>query len=184
MNGEIVSGEPDTVRLSTPNMDVPKWLSMERYVYEDPEVDEPSIYAVASDVTEVIEAYDRTHALLEKFNSLERLAGFGYWELDPRTKNVYWSSKVYELHGLADGSDTPIYEEALSFYHPEDIETVSKSVEGIEKIPGEFEFTARLVQQNGDLIMVDVHGVAIANVKGDVTKIVGTIAEHKTASTA
>ncbi|MGF1447007.1 MAG: PAS domain S-box protein [Pikeienuella sp.] len=47
---------------------------------------------------------------------VEAVAGVGSWELDPQSGVVYWSPKVFEIHGLEPAAQMPRIEAALDFF--------------------------------------------------------------------
>jgi len=171
------SDGPETVRLALPAMKHPLWLSTDRRPFLDPATSENTVYSIGTNITGVIASFDRAQALMEQFRRLEKLAGNGYWELDAKTRDVHWSSKVFELHGIPDGDKAPPYEDALSFYHPDDRARVSEAVDSLDGPLSEFRFIARLIQKGGKEIYVESHGVAIRDAYGDLQKIIGIFKE-------
>lgn len=153
------------------------YLALERHRFFDPLTMDPTLYMIASDVTATILATDQTRALIDRFRLLQKLAGFGYWELDPVNQSMYWSSRVFALHGVDESEGVPDYDAAVNFYHPDDIEMVQERVAEVSKSGGEFNFEARLIQATGNEIRVRSNGIAITDSQGRLTKIVGAFAE-------
>ena len=163
----------ETIQLSVSDTKNPKWLAMERHRFDDPRKGDPTILSIASDVTELVKASVHTNALLERFRHLQELAGFGYWELDLVKQAIFWSPKVFEIHGVPESDGEPELAAAVGFYHPDDAAMVAAKVEAASKHQGEFEFVARLIQKNGTEVKVRSHGIAISDGAGTVAKLVG-----------
>jgi diguanylate cyclase (GGDEF)-like protein/PAS domain S-box-containing protein len=63
------------------------------------------------------------HALAEerrRMDEVERVAGIGSWEFDPRTGETVWSQGHYDLLGLEPGSVRPGAGSVLDVAHPDD----------------------------------------------------------------
>ncbi len=174
MSGESPSGgAASTVQFKNKSTGETTYLSMERHRFDHPELGEPTIMNIATNVTEIIEAHDQTEQVIERFRYLQELANYGYWELNPITGAVYWSSKVFDVHGLPRDVDVPDYETALSYYHPDDIQRVREYLDNAAKVGGDFQFTARLVRADGNTINVESNGIVINDGAGNLQKIVG-----------
>jgi len=68
------------------------------------------------------------HALAEerrRVAEVERVAGIGSWEFDPRTGETVWSTGHYELLGIESGSVVPGASAVLDLTHPEDREKLA-----------------------------------------------------------
>ena len=166
----------ETIKLDVEGA-APKWLALERHRFEDPRNKSATVLSIGSDVTDLLKATDQTSALLQRFRHLQDLAGFGYWELDLTQREIFWSAKVFEIHGVPESEGVPDFEDAVNFYHPDDIELVTAKVQQASVPGGEFEFDARLIQKNGNQINVRSQGIAISDGSGTVTKIVGAYRE-------
>ncbi|MDX1372245.1 MAG: GAF domain-containing protein, partial [Nitrososphaeraceae archaeon] len=59
---------------------------------------------------------------------LQNVANIGYWELDLKTKKLYWSKIVKEIHEIEDDSQ-PSLSQALNFYKGKDKIKISKTVD-------------------------------------------------------
>lgn len=170
---EKEDGMLETFMLKNDEEDAPTYLAMERRVFEGPHLEGPTIYNIATDVTKIVAAADQTAALIARFRHLQELAGFGYWELNPISSEIYWSKRVFELHGRDESKGMPSLETALGFFHPDDVDMVGKKVEKVSAKGGEFEFTARLIRTDGETIKVRSNGIAILDGTGTLQQIVG-----------
>jgi diguanylate cyclase (GGDEF)-like protein/PAS domain S-box-containing protein len=74
-------------------------------------------------LVDVSDLHRAVHALAEerrRMDEVERVAGIGSWEFDPRTGQTVWSKNHYDLLGLELGSVLPGAGAVLDVAHPED----------------------------------------------------------------
>ncbi|MBU1540992.1 MAG: PAS domain S-box protein [Alphaproteobacteria bacterium] len=64
----------------------------------------------------------RIRLLLNQSRLAEKMARVGYWTMDARTGEAFWSPEVYNIHGVEPGAFELTVEAALEFYTPEDRE--------------------------------------------------------------
>ena len=67
--------------------------------------------------------------------------------------------------------------EAISFYHPDDVGFVSSYVEAAIQRHEPFEYKLRIVRRNQEVVTVECMGVPIANEKGVVEGLIGVFRE-------
>ena len=96
------------------------WINSENFLYEDPILDETSIYTIGTDVTDVIAARDDAEDTLAQLVLLQQIAKVGFWSLDLEDESVFWSEEVYRIHGEDPKSYSPNFNEGLDYYHPDD----------------------------------------------------------------
>ena len=149
------------------------WLNTERHVYKHPSVSEPTVYAVATDVSAMVDAQRRAEEGADQLILLQNLAQTGYWSLDLETGVVYWSDEVYRIHGEDPKSYIPNVETAVNFYHPEDREKVQNHIETVARKGGEFRFTHRLIRRDGRTMIVECIGMAKVDKAGDIKRVIG-----------
>jgi signal transduction histidine kinase len=102
----------------------------------------------------------------------QRLAHMGSWAFNA-TGFDYWSSELFEVHGLDPRSKPPTIAEYLNLVHPEDREFIEKMIQTIMDDHSEFDFTKRIVRPDGNMRYVRWVGVPI--ITGGVLKgFVGT----------
>jgi diguanylate cyclase (GGDEF)-like protein/PAS domain S-box-containing protein len=106
-------------------------------------------------------------------------SGMGAWDLDLRTKKMYWSPEVYQLFGLKEFE--PNLEIFFKLVHPDDVESVQLAFDMAiqERLPFHVEFRfgesekQRWVGERGEIQYDD---------KGNPLRVIGTvqdITEHK-----
>lgn len=150
------------------------WLEWNAKTSEDGKL----IYAVARNVSEQVQ---ETIHLAEKAEMLEmaqKLSGVGYWQVLFQPEKVFWSDEVKKIHGYEVHEDEPSLEEAFSFYHPEDRDTVRFLVdEALEnKLP--FNFHMRLINRQGQTRYVKSAGQPLLNKDREIIGIIGVFADE------
>ncbi len=132
-----------------------------------------SMIGTVDDVTE----RDRHYAELVESNAqlalAARLSGLGHWRIDLVNNTIKWSEQIYAIHGVAPNTYTPDLESAINFYHPDDVERVSKHVADAIENAAEFEFEARLVRPSGEIRVVKSIGHTATNAEGRPTSVFG-----------
>jgi PAS domain S-box-containing protein len=95
----------------------------------------------------------------------QRLAHTGSWAFNAAGFN-YWSSELFQIHGLDPSGKPPTVEEYLDLVHPEDRSFMEQ---GIQKMLADdlgFDFTKRIVRPDGEIRHVRCVGVPV---RGGVT---------------
>ena len=126
----------------------------------------PWRYLTLRDVTD-----SRRHSLLSR--EIEAISGVGSWELDLETDIVYWSPRVYEIHGIEPDAYRPALEGALQFYAPEAQPVVIEALERLTHEGTPFDLELQLI--NAQQQRIWVRATADAEIRGDrVTRVYGT----------
>ncbi len=95
---------------------------------------------------------------LRWLETASEIARLGYWYLDIAHQSLEWSDEVYRIHGYEPGSFTPVVEEAINAYHPEDRQRIADAVRRGQEAGEPWSVHARLVRQNGDVRQVMASG--------------------------
>ncbi|HTB15733.1 MAG TPA: sigma 54-interacting transcriptional regulator [Bryobacteraceae bacterium] len=88
----------------------------------------------------------------------QRLAHTGSWTFTPAGFD-YWSPELFQIHGLDPSSKLPTNEEYLVLVHPEDREFVEQQIKKILRNRSGFDFTKRVVRQDGSIRHVRCVGI-------------------------
>jgi PAS domain S-box-containing protein len=100
----------------------------------------------------------------ERLTQSSTLAGFGCWELDLTSRDLWWSAEQYQLNGIAPG--TPVDQDLfLSLIHPDDREDFNKAFERLLRSDSS-DLEYRIVRRTGDVrhirgvaaLVRDAHG--------------------------
>jgi PAS domain S-box-containing protein len=102
----------------------------------------------------------------------QRLAHTGSWAFTPAGFE-YWSSELFQIHGLDPRSDPPTKEEYLALVHPEDREFVERQIQEMLATHRAFDFTKRIVRPDGQIRNVRCVGV-LTTQEGTSRRFVGT----------
>jgi PAS domain S-box-containing protein len=90
----------------------------------------------------------------------QRLAHMGSWAFKAAGFD-FWSSELFQIHGLDPSGKPPTVEEYLALVHPEDREFMKQAIEKILADHREFEFTKRIVRPDGKIRAVRCVGVPV-----------------------
>jgi len=88
----------------------------------------------------------------------QRLAHMGSWAFTPAGFE-YWSSELFQIHGLDPRGIPPTKEEYLTLVHPEDREFVEQQIQDMLATHRAFDFTKRIVRPDGQIRSVRCVGV-------------------------
>ncbi|EMA06787.1 PAS domain S-box-containing protein [Haloarcula vallismortis] len=115
-----------------------------------------TIFSHCQDVTERIEHEQNLAQMRDFFAEAEELGDLGAWEFD-ETGMLTWTAGTRRIHGVDDDFE-PTVEEGLSFYHPDDRETVADAVDAALEDGEPYDIEARLITATGDCRWVRTHG--------------------------
>lgn len=88
----------------------------------------------------------------------EDIADVGHWRLNLETNDLFWSDKIFEIHGVTRDNYAPALESAIAFYHPDDRARVEEHIaEAIEQ-RRPFAFNLRIVRADGSVRHVSARG--------------------------
>ena len=102
----------------------------------------------------------------------QRLAHTGNWAFTPAGFE-YWSSELFQIHGLDPRGNPPTKEEYLALVHPEDREFVEQQIQEMSATHRAFDFTKRIVRPDGQIRSVRCVSV-LATQEGTFRRLVGT----------
>jgi PAS domain S-box-containing protein len=94
-----------------------------------------------------IRKLQETHRKLEM---MEEVAEVGYWQIDVRSRDCFWSRGVYAIHGLSRDSYVPDLTTAIDLFHPFDRALVRDCVWTAMETGRDFTFEARLMRADGE----------------------------------
>jgi PAS domain S-box-containing protein len=128
---------------------------------------------MAGDILDQAEFARRQTERLELLRLAEDMAGIGQWRLDAETMRVTWSDEVYRIHGVERDSFDPSYDDAVSFYHPDDREhLVAAITRGLETGEG-YKQRMRLTRRDGVERLVLTHADTEQVANGKVVAMFG-----------
>lgn len=104
---------------------------------------------------------------------VETVAGIGYWRVDLINQSIFWSSEVYNIHGVTPEQHTPDLTSGINFYHTDDRAKVEGAIGNTIETKEPFEFELRLIRPDGEQKHVYSKGVAETSQSGEVISIFG-----------
>ena len=153
------------------------WFDCEDFVYVSPHTAEPTIYTLATDVTQAIVARQKAERLLTQIQLLTDMTHIGYWSVDIGTSEIFWSAEVYRIHGVTPEIYQPALDTALDFYHEDDKADVEKALQETMNLNGEFRLEKRIRQPDGTVVLIETHGSTIFGEDGEMSHIIGVFRE-------
>ena len=95
----------------------------------------------------------------------QRLAQTGSWAFNSAGFE-YWSSQLFEIHGLEPGGKPPSVPQYMELIHPEDRDFVAQAIGRMLSDRAGFDFTKRIVRPDGAIRHVRCVGVPKADTQG------------------
>jgi PAS domain S-box-containing protein len=90
----------------------------------------------------------------------QRLAHMGSWSFNA-TGFTYWSSELFQVHGVDPRGKPPTIEEYLALVHPEDRAFMKQAITNMLADHLAFDFTKRIVRPDGEIRHVRCVGVPV-----------------------
>ncbi len=97
---------------------------------------------------------ERVYDLLER---AERIAGLGGWEIDPDTRDVFWTDHLFDILEVT-SDEEPHLNEALDVYHDEDQPIVERAVEAALRSGESFDIESRFQTTSGEVRWLRIIG--------------------------
>lgn len=110
-----------------------------------------------------------------KLELMEEAAGVGYWHIDIRRNEAFWSRGVYAIHGLSRESYQPQVATGIELFHPDDRAELSQCISDAAANGGSFTFKLRLMRADGEERIVFATGGAELGEDGKPEFLFGTL---------
>jgi diguanylate cyclase (GGDEF)-like protein/PAS domain S-box-containing protein len=105
----------------------------------------------------------------------EKIAQIGHWRLSLPGRELTWSNEIYRIFGVARDSFVPELGSTLGFYHADDRDAVTASINAAIEHAAAFEFESRVVRPDGQVRHVVCRGVARLGEAGRPAGLFGVI---------
>jgi len=73
-----------------------------------------------NDITEKLENALKLEKLYKRLNAAEEISNLGYWEIDLKTHELFWSDQVYNLFNISQKNSPLTLQTLENFIHPEE----------------------------------------------------------------
>lgn len=117
------------------------------------------------------EALKQSYDLLGEAQKISKLGG---WAYEVITGQITWTDEVYRIHGVEKDYDPNDLSKDISFYMPEDRETISIALKRAIKFGEPYDLELGLIRLNGERIWVRTIGKPITE-NGQVVRVTGNI---------
>ena len=101
----------------------------------------------------------------------------GIWTWDVETDRTAWDERVYRILGENPGEPSPTLQESLSRVHSDDVQSIEQALRRTQEQGVDLDFTGRILQPDGSVRHIMSRGMAIRDVPGATTRIVGTLSD-------
>lgn len=119
----------------------------------------------------------KLHQAHEMLQHAEKLGQIGTWSINVSDQRVRWSDRVFEIHARPPKLREPPLADAIEYYHADDRALVEASVERAIEDGVPFEFTARLIAEDGTEKNVLTRGLCGMGTHGSVDRVFGVFIE-------
>lgn len=107
----------------------------------------------------------------------ETLGGIGSWRVDVKKEKLIWSDRVFAIHARPISKGAPTLEQGIAYYHPDDRDLVQQLVERAISHGIPFEFSARLLAEDGRVRQVISRGMCQMDEGGEARMLHGIFIE-------
>lgn len=110
--------------------------------------------------------------------------GIGYWELEPRQKQLIWDDLMLQLYDINPIKFQGSFTEWQQCIHPDDRKFATAAINQLIDNPSNLNTQFRIVHCNGNIRFIETHAISIPDHTGAVDRVVGInldITERKAA---
>lgn len=130
-------------------------------------------YNQAGDVTGVVATVVDDISTGTAVDLIQRLGKIGHWQVDLKTERLFWSEEVRKIHGVSADAPLPLLKNGIDFYHPDDRAAVAQAVNNCIVNGAPFQFTLRLINVQGETVIVEAAGQRIDDEEGHPSRLIG-----------
>ncbi len=104
---------------------------------------------------------------------IEDTGNIGYWRLNLKNNDIFWSPGIYRIHGVSKNAYKPNLETAIEFYHSDDRKAVIAFIEKAITNKQGGSFDLRIVRADGAIRNIRSTFKCLIDNKGDVETLLG-----------
>lgn len=163
------------------------WLVENRTLVRDTKARPQYFICQYHDVTRRKENEQRLQLTRERYNLSQRHAGFGVWDWNIRTNELYWSEQIGPLLGYAEGEIAANYADFMAAIHADDREYMAEAVRAAVEDGADYDIEHRVVWPDGTVRWHRVTGDVIRDTNGAPLNMIGVardITRHRHAEEA
>jgi len=153
---------------------VTQWGRIDKVPYVDPITGGNRILAVATDLTEQINAEIALRQSEQRYNLAIEMSDIGTWDWDIQTSAGYWSPRMKEIVGLPADAEITSFLELESRLHPDDRDAVLAARRAHFERGGPYLVEYRLRHESGSYVWIRVRGQAVWNEAGEPVRMAGS----------
>jgi PAS domain S-box-containing protein len=89
------------------------------------------MHSIVFDITDRLTAQRKLYRSLSQLREAQRIAGMGIWEYNVQDDILTWSDEMFRLFMLDPRGAAPTFEEAMSYYLPEDRQRLREAIDRV-----------------------------------------------------
>lgn len=103
----------------------------------------------------------------------QRLSGVGFWELNHKNGDLYWSEEIYAIYGLENNALSPDYGVFLTLIYDDDRDFVHQAYQDSVRDKTEYAIRYR-IKAAGSVRWIEARGVTLYDDQGSAERSIGT----------
>ena len=111
----------------------------------------------------------------ERMRDAQQIARIGNWELDARTRELWWSDEIYRLFGVDPNKVGATYDLFLDLVHPDDRDEVDEAVMSALEGPEPYAIDHRIILPDGTERIMHSHAQVFLDDNGVAIRMAGTV---------
>lgn len=182
-----LAGEQFSLEIQTQLTPTPRWVDYRFNPIRAANGDILGVTIFGQDVSERRRAKEQLQAQADRLREVQRIGRIGSWEYDFVQQCATWSEELLAIVGWDRQQRVPGYRDLLARVHPDDRLMYQTLLEQTRETGGSYNTDLRILSPDGTLKYIAVHGEAMVNAQGQVTRLLGTavdVTERKQAELA
>ena len=107
----------------------------------------------------------------------ENVGSVATWAVDLRTRELFWSDRVFAVHGRSKDAGLPPLDTTIDYFHPEDRERARKTYARAVVSGGPFYLDARIIDEQGVEKHIMCRGICNLGPDGNAVELFGVLFE-------